>query len=369
MSSCLREPALLHPAGQEDPDWELHVESLDDLAIVWKPGASVFVQVKNERLNATLLDAALAHWSATAPAGLPTALRVHALAGCVDKLRPMPSDLDQLRSLMTSAVAGPLKTKALADLVKKYSSVKRPFDERLTIDTRAARLDPGGRMLFADALRKLDDTRLVSRTSSDAALDALTARLVHLLLERGWMSRAQVQETLARAVISRMPLDPLAYYEWMDPAQPSNGYIVNPEARAGVHETQALVGRAARRALSRHRRRSWRMALKNVFTGGYDKCPNCGHPAMANFAGVGHRGTACPDCGWQKDMTLVVACSCHELVVIADQPPLDLERLGELLTRFVSTPAPHCSCGRALVMEEVRTRWFLIPLAPDQFAP
>jgi ribosomal protein L32 len=107
------------------------------------------------------------------------------------------------------------------------------------------------------------------------------------------------------------------HHQHFDATDPSRGYVTSPQTLAALRDNEMLVRRGFKRATSRHHRRTWWTAIRRMLMGGFDPCPQCGHPAMANFAGYSARGTACPDCGWHKDVTLVVACDCGELVVVA----------------------------------------------------
>lgn len=127
-----------------------------------------------------------------------------------------------------------------------------------------------------------------------------------------------------------------------------------------MNEDRVLLAGVVRTAYRRWRRARAREVLRSILVGPL-KCPECGHPMMANWYGLrSGRGPACGQCGFTPYVPLIVACDCRRGIVAEEQP--ELSTLGTSLTRFVSAGSccPHCQ--HEIAMEKARTRWFVLPL-------
>lgn len=82
--------------------------------------------------------------------------------------------------------------------------------------------------------------------------------------------------------------------------------------------------------------RGWRKAYRKkmiiscIFSA--KRCPQCGHPMMANMMGI--FGIACPDCGFNPYVTMFMFCECGAYEVVKAQPELDDDKQIQYLKEF-----------------------------------
>ena len=362
-AELLIDPAAVHPAGQPVNDWAIRVEQGEDLIVGFNDNAQLFVQVKDEKLGRPALAAIFTHWdslSKSTPGA--TGFRLHALAGLIDELSALPSDLDVLRERL--ATLPPPHRGELQKALGTHYNLGVDIHEGHHIDVRPVRNDTIGRALFAGSLRRVNDTRMLSETTAGIIFGELATAFNALIHSRGAMDRSDVLAILERLLVRRHPADGLGPYAFVDPAAPDRGYRVDPDAARQLQRDAKIVRSATAGPRRRWMRHQWPRALLGLVFGRWEPCPVCGHPMMANCGGLG--GLACPDCGAFLHLTLAVACDCGELSIIAEQPPPREEELGRLITDFVSQCRQCRQCQRTFDMERCRDRWFVAPL-PAQF--
>jgi hypothetical protein len=356
----LIEPAALHPEGTAIAFWVLTLEQVNDVAVTFGDGAVTSVQVKDQKLGRSDVDQIVDNWLKAPGSPTSKALRICALQGLTNELATLPTDLMSLHMRAIAASRSELD-EAREDLRTKFR-LRSAIDELVQFELRSLHLDGDGRLHFADALRRLDDTRLISRTTSDVAFDRLVVALLPMLLKRGKLTVGEFRQTLDRSLIYRVPLDGLDYYVHSDPNNSQGGYRIDEKALEQLNQDRRLVEQVARESFRRWRRAHTPEVLKSMLLGPI-KCPECGHPMMANWYGLrfGH-GPACGRCGFTRYVTLIVACDCGRGVAVKEQPELSMEALGTAVTRFVSTGGRCSHCEQLIPMEKARTRWFVLPL-------
>ena len=112
--------------------------------------------------------------------------------------------------------------------------------------------------------------------------------------------------------------------------------------------------------------RGWRKAYRKkmiiscIFSA--KRCPQCGHPMMANMMGI--FGIACPDCGFNPYVTMFMFCECGAYEVVKAQPELDDDKQIQYLKEcFDGRESDVCKvCGKKLIDEYVENRIFYAPI-------
>ncbi len=225
----LIDPAAVHPAHRAVNDWTIRIEQGDDLIVAFADSSQLFVQVKDEKLGRLALESIVSRWdSLSQEAPGSTGFRLHALAGLIDELSGLPADLDALRARLTAPPA-PNPGTLQAELRKHYK-LKIQIGEGHYIDLRPIRDDTIGRALFAGALRRFNDTRMLSETTAAIVFGELAVSFNKLIPSRRAMPRSSVLAILERFLIRRHPADGLGPYEFVDPTAPRRGYRIDPDA-------------------------------------------------------------------------------------------------------------------------------------------
>lgn len=90
--------------------------------------------------------------------------------------------------------------------------------------------------------------------------------------------------------------------------------------------------------------------------------PKCGHPMTANIMGL--NGIACPDCGFNPYVFMILFCECGEFQVIKSQPEMDSESQIKYVKEYFLIKEKNCcdNCKKNLFDEYLEARIFYAPV-------
>ena len=140
-----------------------------------------------------------------------------------------------------------------------------------------------------------------------------------------------------------------------------NGYVEN-EQKVKKRDLIMAGFKKAKKDIMRGWRKAYRkeMIISCIFSA--KRCPQCGHPMMANMMGI--FGIACPDCGFNPYVTMFMFCECGAYEVVKAQPKLDDDKQIQYLKEFFDgRESDVCKvCGKKLIDEYVENRIFYAPI-------
>jgi DNA-directed RNA polymerase subunit RPC12/RpoP len=119
--------------------------------------------------------------------------------------------------------------------------------------------------------------------------------------------------------------------------------------------------------------RGWRKAYLREFLINMlrtvKSCPQCGHPMMANINGL--NGIACPDCGYNPYVSIILCCECGDYEVIKTQPDISDDAVFNYINEYFRTRKDTVckNCGKELLDEfgELRIIMLPIPIPFDEY--
>lgn len=193
----------------------------------------------------------------------------------------------------------------------------------------------------------------------DTLFNTLTDKFAELRRNRSFISKGDLEIIINRK-IGRMSafsgISLQAGYKRIE-----NGYIKNPEALLKKDELYYGFKMAKKKIYS-----GWRKAYRKEFIMslliGAKRCPECGHPMMANVQGL--FGIACPDCGFSPYVTMFLFCECGCFEAIKQQPDMDDESQIQYIKDYLEKrEGNNCrGCGRNLIDDYVEQRVFYAPI-------
>lgn len=140
-----------------------------------------------------------------------------------------------------------------------------------------------------------------------------------------------------------------------------NGYVKDKEIEKKLYELSRGFYKARKKLMKGWRKSHWKEVFKSLIVSA-KSCPQCGHPMMANIMGL--NGIACPDCGFNPYVSMVLFCECGEFEVIKSQPKMDSESQIKYIKEYFSTKENNCckNCNKNLFDEYLEARIFYAPV-------
>lgn len=232
--------------------------------------------------------------------------------------------------------------------------------DRLYIDNRPLFRDiEDTRAIFARYLRTAYGFKDHGETRIDFLFNELCDKFAELRRNRDNIDKAEIEKILGEELCKS------SWYSGMSLSlgytKIESGYIKNTKLLAEKEKLQSGAQYVVKKIMSGWRRYYFKEFLLSMIIGA-KRCPQCGHPMMANIMGL--NGIACPDCGYNPYITLILYCECGAFEVVKRQPELDEDSIFNYLNNFFrGRKDTGCKvCGKELLDDNVELRTMLLPV-------
>lgn len=342
--------------------WSLMFEGNDDIEII-SNNYCTFIQVKSKKVTPRELNEILDHFYTNLNEYKnkykQLFFMISAFEGIDGKLKSFPEKLKEFRKAQKS-YKSEIHEKILLELINEYSiSLKyKEIIKYLYIDTRHfVKDDTDTKAIFVHNLRKAYFFKDIGDRLSLNIYKVLADRFSYERRNRGSIHFKEILNLINKEIKKLefiADLDMITGYKKID-----YGYkrIENNEYIKKLSKCQDM--------LKHNVFKEWRKAyLKEFLISlliGNVRCPECGHPLMANLGGL--NGIACPDCGFQPYLTLFLGCYCGEYVAIKTQPELSTEEIFTYIYEYFDNNHKVCpKCGKEYIDEFICYRILIAPV-------
>lgn len=246
--------------------------------------------------------------------------------------------------------------KELIELFKlqKYNCIIDKF----YIDNRPLfRDDKDVKAIFSRYLRLAYGVKDHKQSIIDAIYEELISKFEQARRERGFVTKETIEGIIGKMLAKDTIFDKfklLIKYEKVE-----NGYKKIETEKNQILEIEEGCKKAAKNIF-----REWRHVYRKEFwmslLVGAKKCPECGHPMIANINGLW--GISCPDCGYSPYVSFFSTCNCGHYELIKTQPELDESKIFKYLNEFYTEDRKCSKCGRILSDEYFEFRSIMLPV-------
>lgn len=238
--------------------------------------------------------------------------------------------------------------------LQKYNCLIDNFN----IDKRPLfRDDEDVRAIFSRYLRLAYGVKDHKQSSIDAVYKELISNFEQARRERGFVTSETIKGIIGKILVKDTIFDKFQLVIGYEKVE--NGYKRIETKKSQLIDIEKGCKKAARNIL-----RDWRHVYKREFVLslliGAKRCPECGHPMMANINGL--RGISCPDCGYTPYTSIFSACNCGHYELIKSQPELDNSKIFKYLTEFYTEDRRCSRCGRTISDEYFEFRVIILPV-------
>ncbi len=253
------------------------------------------------------------------------------------------------------------KLKVKNELIEEFKLEDyREIIDRLRIISRPLlRSSDDTEAIFARTMRLYYSIRDAGDCIMSDLYEQLTARFAEARRQRGAVSKSELEIILNRSLCRNTYFSSLALMEGYKRIE--NGYIKDQELNWKLSEIARGYNLARKKLLKGWRKSHYKEVLISILAGA-KSCPQCGHPMMANFYGLG--GIACPDCGFSPYVTMFSFCECGEFEVIKAQPDFSAESQIKYIQEYINSRKDSLckKCGREIFDEYFEQRIFYAPI-------
>ena len=232
------------------------------------------------------------------------------------------------------------------DIINKIKIVNRPL----------FRDDKDVPAIFSRYLRLVYGFKTQKEYVIDNIYSELITEIERARRTRGFISREKIETIIGKKLIKDTVFDKFDLLIGYDKGE--NGY-----KKKSVNIELADLEKGSQKAIKKIFK-GWRKAFrKEFFTSmliGDKKCPECGHPMIANIKGL--FGIACPDCGYSPYLTMFSTCNCGNYEVIKTQPELTDSQIFNYMNEFYSNNRRCSKCNRLLSDEYFELRVVMLPI-------
>ncbi|MCQ4638596.1 hypothetical protein NE619_17850 [Anaerovorax odorimutans] len=234
-----------------------------------------------------------------------------------------------------------------ADIIDRIKIVNRPL----------FRDDKDVPAIFSRYLRLAYGLKDQREYLIDNIYNELIAQIEKTRRTRGFISKEKIETIIGKNLVKDTIFDKfdlLIGYEKVE-----NGY------KKKIYDNEELVDleKGSRKAVKKIFK-SWRKAYKKEFfvsmLCGNKRCPECGHPMIANIKGL--FGIACPNCGYSPYVTMFATCNCGNYEVIKTQPELSDSKVFTYMNEFYYNDRRCSKCNRLLSDKYFELRVVMLPV-------
>lgn len=349
--------------GVSFDDFCIKCENDDDIEII-NDKAHVFIQVKSSNINKTILIKILEDFQKNAIQ--ETEKENFFVISTFENVKydniNFTDRLNQYHDVLKNKYESDKKKQQVKDdflnsfNLHNYSKLI----DNLNIDTRPLLRDhEDTKAVFARYLRKAYGFKNYREEKIDTLFITLCNEFAILRRKRGNIDKSSIESLIGKQ---------LCKYSWYSGVElelgykkVKNGYIRDRELEKKRNDISEGARKAIKKILKQWRKTYFKEFLFSQLFGA-KKCPECGHPMIANTGGL--NGIACSDCGYNPYVTLVLFCECGQYEVLKLQPDIQDDSIFNYLNNYFKNRADtHCkSCGRDLLDDYVELRTAIIPI-------
>lgn len=222
------------------------------------------------------------------------------------------------------------------------------------------------RAIFARYLRLAYGFKDQGEERTDALFNALCDKFAELRRNRNHICRTELETILGKELCKASWYSGLSLI--LGYTKIENGYVKDSQ----LYTKRIIVENGVKKAYKRVMR-GWRKAYLTEFLLSMlisaKRCPQCGHPMMANLNGL--NGIACPDCGFNPYVSIILCCECGDYEVIKTQPDISADSLFNYINDYFrtrkDTVCKHCEKELLDEFVELRTIMLPIPIPFDEY--
>ena len=346
--------------GIDIKDFSIQCETDDDLCIVNKEN-KIFIQLKSTRINKSefidILDNFMTNYKNESRSSFYVLVVFENFT--IDK-KNIIEKIDAYRHILFDPNESPNKKLSVKnELIGSFNLGKyEDIIDRLRIINRPLfRDDQDVPAIFARDLRLTYGFKNQKEYLITNAFHELISEFEELRRKRGSINREKIETIILKNLVKDTLWDKFDKFIGYDKVE--NGYkrkeIINEEIIA-LEKGQ----RKAVKMIFKEWRKSYRKEFFKSFLLGDKRCPECGHPMIANLKGL--RGIACPDCGFNPYLTMFSTCNCGNFEVIKTQPELTDSEIIKYINEFYYDDRKCKKCKCLISDEYCEFRVVMLPV-------
>lgn len=234
-----------------------------------------------------------------------------------------------------------------ADIIDKIKIDKRPL----------FRDDKDVPAIFSRYLRLVYGFKTQKEQVIDYIFNELMDEIEKARRTRGFITKENIETLIGKYLVKETIFDKIEFL--IDYEKVENGY----KKKTDNNEELIALEKGKRKAVKMILK-GWRKAyIKEFFINmlfGAKRCPECGHPMMANLNGL--FGIACPDCGYSPYLTMFSTCNCGNYEIIKTQPKLIGSEIFNYLNEIYCSDRKCSKCSKLLSDEYFELRVVMLPV-------
>lgn len=233
------------------------------------------------------------------------------------------------------------------DIINRIKIVNRPL----------FRDDKDVPAIFSRYLRLAYGFKTQKEHLIDNIYNELMAEIEKSRRTRGFISKEKVETIIGKNLVKDTIFDKFDLLIGYEKAE--NGYKKKTYSNKELIDLEKGSRKAVKKIF-----KGWRKAYKKEFflsmLLGDKRCPECGHPMIANMKGL--FGIGCPDCGYSPYLTMFSTCNCGNYEVIRTQPELIESKIFTYMNEFYCNDRRCSKCNRLLSDEYFELRVVMLPV-------
>lgn len=351
-------------------EWKIICESHDDLEIQFNEDKVVYIQVKNQSLNESLLLEIVNNFKRIyeEKKDIVQDIKFHIaiLKDLPNKYANLPNKLDELHKTKSLYKNEEYEKKA-DDLYSLYPKIERKILTRLSIKNYAFVKEKDKSIAnFNYMMRQAYPVKDFGDEYLENIYKNILSSFYYARSERGYI----LQEDFSKPILTLVEISN-NFVESYGYKKDKDGYVKDKNLKHQYRDHEKAIRKVYRKI-----RKDWFVYTKlknfklwNLLTPNYEFCAKCGHPLIGNFGGI--NGLVCPDCGYFPFLTLVIPCICGKhYFIIKQQPELNSEKIFIYINDFVKFNNPSCPKCQKLLKDtdvEKRVMFLMFPLPIENY--
>lgn len=262
-----------------------------------------------------------------------------------------PNETDQKKQKVKNELIQNFKLEKYEEIIDYFTIDERPL-LRHHNDTLA---------IFSMYLRLVYGFKNQKEEYIHQVFDKLANKMAELRATRNYIDRTQIEELIGSVLVKDTIFDNISVL--VGYKKKESGYIIDEQMVELQNKFYKAYNKVTKSILSGWRKVYFRKFLKSQILGP-DRCPECGHPMIANFWGSGKRGIACPNCGFSPYYSIFIICEeCESYRILKSQPEIEDDKLFGYLVDFYNSFGGICDkCGKNLFDQHFQLRVIFLPV-------
>lgn len=257
-----------------------------------------------------------------------------------------PNETQEKKDRVKIELMEDFKLTKYKDIINRIKIVNRPL----------FRDDKDVPAIFSRYLRLAYGFKIQREYLIDKIYNELIAEIEKARRKRSFISKEKIETIISKKLIKDTIFDKFDLL--IDYEKTENGY------KKKIRNKELIdLEKGSKKAVKKIYKDWIKVYKKEFFMGmliGNKRCPECGHPMIANINGL--FGIACPDCGYSPYLTMFSTCNCGNYEVIKTQPELIDSKIFAYMNEFFCDDRVCSKCGKLLSDEYFELRVVLLPV-------